>query len=135
MSKLNSRPNKPERVFGLQVRCRELDNFKILGIFCECLEIFRIFFRNCCGIFEFFWIFFEFFFEIFREFFRRFFWRNYLAEFFEKNFLEDFLEDFFGGLLGGFFWEEFLRRSSLFTLELTCLSRFWGNDRRKEVEF
>ena len=27
--------NKPERVFGLQVRCRELDIFKIVGIFCE----------------------------------------------------------------------------------------------------
>ena len=27
--------NKPERVFGLQVRCRELDIFKILGIFSE----------------------------------------------------------------------------------------------------
>jgi hypothetical protein len=25
--------NKPERFFGLQVRCRELDIFKILGIF------------------------------------------------------------------------------------------------------
>ena len=25
--------NKPERVFGLQVRCKELDIFKILGIF------------------------------------------------------------------------------------------------------
>ena len=81
-----------------------------------------------------------------------FFWKNFFAEFFERNFFggffwEDFLrgffwriflEDFFGGLLGGFFWEEFLRRRSLFTLELTCLSgfwflsRFWGNDTRKE---
>ena len=42
--------NKPERVFGLQVRCRELDIFKILGIFGElfgnCLENFWEFFGN-----------------------------------------------------------------------------------------
>ena len=41
------------------------------------------------------------------------------------NFLGFFLEDFF---LEDFFW------SNLFTLELTCLSRFWGNERRKEGE-
>ena len=40
--------NKPERLFGLQVRCRELDIFKI-----------RIFLRNCLKIF---WEFFGFFF-------------------------------------------------------------------------
>ena len=72
-----------------------------------------------------------------------FFWKDFLGGFFWEDFSggfvrRNFLEDFFGGLLGGFFWEEFLRRSSLFTLELTCLSRFWflsrfwGNDTRKE---
>ena len=35
--------NKAERVFGLQVRCRELDIFKILGIFCEIVWKFWIF--------------------------------------------------------------------------------------------
>ena len=41
---MNILKNKPERVFGLQVRCRELDSFKILGIF---WDIFREFFlRN-----------------------------------------------------------------------------------------
>ena len=90
------------------MRCRELDIFKILGIFCECLEIFRIFFRNCCGIFG------------------GIIWRKCLREIFLEDFLvRIFLEDFFEGLLGGFFWEEFLMSSSLFTLELTCLSRFW----------
>ena len=60
-----------------------------------------------------------------------FFWRN----FFGGIFLEDFFwEDFFGRIfLGGLFrrnffgriiWEEFFGRNSLFTLELTCLSRF-----------
>ena len=33
MLHLELRVNKPERVFGLIVRCRELDIFKILGIF------------------------------------------------------------------------------------------------------
>ena len=42
--------NKPERVFGLQVRCKELDIFKIL-------EIFRIFRGNF--LVEFFWGFFR----------------------------------------------------------------------------
>ena len=59
----------------------------------------------------------------------------FLVEFFGRKFLggffwEDFLRGFFGrifwgGFLGGFFWEEFFGRNSLFTLELTCLSRFW----------
>ena len=31
--------NKPERVFGLQVRCRELDIFKIRNFLRNCLEI------------------------------------------------------------------------------------------------
>ena len=50
VSKLNSRPNKPERVFGLQVRCRELDIVKIRKFLRNCLEIFGFFqdfFRNC----------------------------------------------------------------------------------------
>ena len=50
------------------------------------------------------------------------FWRNNLAEFFERN--------FFGGFFGGLFWRIIGRiflggiLNSLFTLELTCLSRF-----------
>ena len=32
--------NKPERIFGLQVRCRELDIFKLLGNFLHFLEKF-----------------------------------------------------------------------------------------------
>ena len=55
-----------------------------------------------------------------------FFGRNFWEDFFGRIFLEDFfLEDY---------WEDFFGRNSLFTLELTCLSRFWGNE-RKEVEF
>ena len=41
--------NKPERVFGLQVRCKELDIFKILGIFGIFGEEF--FWRNFFGVF------------------------------------------------------------------------------------
>ena len=72
--------NKPERVFGLKVRCRELDIFKILDIF---------------GIFlEFFWNFFGFFWES--------------IKIFLGNFWRIFCEEFFGGnFLGGIFWEEF----------------------------
>jgi hypothetical protein len=45
--------NKPERVFGLQVRCKELDIFKIFfGIFLDFfLEFFGIFFWEFWGIF------------------------------------------------------------------------------------
>ena len=86
----------------------------------------RNFFRNCL--------------EIFLE---EFLWQNFLGGIFERNFLRGFYwEDLFlGGLffgrivfwedcfLGGFFWEDFWEDSfgmnSLFTLELTCLSRFW----------
>ena len=38
--------NKPERVFGLQVPCRELDIFKIGNCLRNCLEIFWIFSGN-----------------------------------------------------------------------------------------
>ena len=56
--------NKPERVFGLQVRCRELDIFQFLGIFWEIVWNFYGFFegifRNFFAIFlEFFWNFLE----------------------------------------------------------------------------
>jgi hypothetical protein len=55
-------------------------------------------------------------------------------------FCEDFCEDFFGRIIRRIVWEEFFGRNSLFTLELTCLSRFWilsrfclnGEGRRKE---
>ena len=81
-----SRENKPERVFGLQVRCRELDIFKIL-------EMFWIFWGN-------------FLVEFFGGFFG--------GVFFRRNFLEVFFvgffwEDFFGRIFG----EDFLERNSL----------------------
>ena len=41
---------------------------------------------------------------------------------FEGIFSEEFLKEFFGRI----FLEEFFGRNSLFTLELSCLSRFWG---------
>jgi hypothetical protein len=68
-----------------------------------------------------------------------FFW-NFFGVFFVALFcffLGIFLLVFFGGLLGGFFWEELFGMNSLFTLELTCLSRFWSNgeEGRKEGEF
>ena len=78
--RLKVNKNKPERVFGLQLRCREWDIFKTLGFFCEIvwkfLEIFGnflVFFWNLC-------------FEIFRGFF----WRIFLEEFFGRNFLGGF---------------------------------------------
>ena len=43
-------PNKPERVFGLQMRCRELDIFKIRNSL-EILWIFWGFFGICFGFF------------------------------------------------------------------------------------
>ena len=51
--------NKPERVFGLQVRCRELDIFKIRNFLRNGLEFFG-FFQDFRGVFlgfflEFFW--------------------------------------------------------------------------------
>ena len=59
--------NKPERVFGLLVRCMDLDIFKIVGIFLD-------FFGILGGIFgEFFWgIFLE-------DFFGRIFWEKYFG--------------------------------------------------------
>ena len=63
--------NKLERVFGLQVRYRELDIVKI-----------RKFLTHCLEIFGFFW-------ELFGKFFRLFldyFLRNFLAGFFEGIF-------------------------------------------------
>ena len=70
--------NKPERVFGLQVRWKELDTFKILEIF-----------------WDIFWIFLDFFLGIFLG---GFFWRNILGEIFLEDFLgrillEDFLRE------------------------------------------
>ena len=58
--------NKPERVFSLQVRCRELDIFKILEIFWEI-------FWNLFGIF---WIFWNFFGGIF--------WENFFERIFRR---------------------------------------------------
>ena len=82
----NQKKNEPEWVFGLQVRCRELDIFKI-----------RNFLRNCL---EFFWIFFGIF------------GGNFLGGFFWKDLFESFWEDFFGRI----FWEDFFGRNSLFIL-------------------
>ena len=53
-------------LFGLQVRCRDLDIFKILRFF---WKFFRIFFLNIWGIFM----------EVF---FRRIFWEDFWEEFF-----------------------------------------------------
>ena len=86
--------NKPERVFGLQLRCRELDIFKIFF-----WEIYRIFFwffgRFFCNFLGIFW-------KFLGEFFRGFegcFLRKFLGKIFWK--------DFFGrNLLWGFFCEE-----------------------------
>ena len=66
----------------------------------------RNFLSNC-----FFGILFGIFLEIFREFSWRIFWEDFLGGFFWEDYLEDFLGKFFG-------------TKSLFTLELTCLSRF-----------
>ena len=79
----NSKINKPEKVFGLQVRCRELDIFKNLGIFEKLFGIFFDFWGNFFG---------GFFGGIFRE------------EFFERNILGRFFGTIF---LRGIFWEEF----------------------------
>ena len=42
--------NKPERVFGLQVRCRELDIFKIRNFLRNCLDFFGILLEDFFGI-------------------------------------------------------------------------------------
>ena len=60
--------NKPKRVFGLQVRCRELDIFKIRNFLRNFLDIFGIFEGNILDFLE------EFFGGIFWE---DFFWRNF----------------------------------------------------------
>ena len=62
-------------IFGLQVRCGELDILKILGFFREIVWIFLEIFWNCFRIF----------------------WNFYLAfwEFFWRIFWEDFWEEFF----------------------------------------
>ena len=79
--------NKPERVFGLQVRCKELDIFKIRNLLRNCLEIVWIFSRFFGGnFFEFSWIFLR------------------IFGFFVRIFLR------------GFFREDFLGMSSLYTL-------------------
>ena len=91
--------NQPERVFGLQVRYKELDIFKILQKF-----------------WDIFWKFFGFFWEFFGNFLGGFLGGIFLEEFFGKIFLEEFFlrgffwEDFFGRIfLGGFFGRIFLR--------------------------
>ena len=88
-----STSNKLKRVFGLQVRCRELVIFKI-----------RNFLRNCLDFLgDFSWIFLE-----------DFFGKNFLGRIFCEDFLwGSFWEDLFGRIflggffLGRFFWEEF----------------------------
>ena len=63
---MNQNLNKPERVFGLQVRCRELDSFKI-----------RNFLRKLCGNFlDFFRDFLEEFLGFFLDLFGGFFWED-----------------------------------------------------------
>jgi hypothetical protein len=82
--------NKPERVFGFQVRCRE---FLGIGIFSK-LGFFEKFFGN----------FLDFLGNFLGFIFLRFFWRTFLEDFF----CEDFYEEFFWRIfLEDFFWEEF----------------------------
>jgi ankyrin repeat protein len=77
--------NKPERVFGLQVRCRELDIFKIRNFLRNCLKKFIIFSGFLGGIF---WIFLGFFLE---DFFGGFFWEEFFGRiFFGRIFLGGF---------------------------------------------
>ena len=91
------------------------------------------FFGNCWGIFGIFLdIFLDFLFEFFREFFPKdFFGGIFLGEIFWEDF---FREDFFRGFFWEDYWEDFFGRNSLFTLELTCLSRFClnGEGRRRK---
>ena len=86
---------KPERVFGLQVRCamKGIRYFQNLKKFWELFGIFWEFFRRIFG----------------RNFLGEFFWRIFLGGFFwEKFFGGFFWEDFFERIfLGGFFWKEF----------------------------
>jgi hypothetical protein len=85
--------------------------------------------RNCIEIFEKkIYFFFKFSGNFSEEFLEEIFWRNFFGGIFWRIFL--------GGLFGGFFG-----RNSLFTLELTCLSRFWflsrfclNGEGRKEEE-
>ena len=92
------RENKPERVFGLQLRWRELDTFKIL-------EIFEKLFEYCLGIF---W--------------QDFFWRNLFGGIFlGRNYLGGF---FCGDFLWGFFVRNYLVEINK---ELMFLSRIWDN--------
>jgi hypothetical protein len=73
----NPKGNKPEWVFGLQLRCRELD-------------IFKIFFEKLFGNFL--------------DFLGEFFSRIFFGGIFLGVFLEDFWGEFFGRIfLGGFF--------------------------------
>ena len=86
------------------MRCRELDIFKILGIFSQ-------------GFFL-----------------EEFFWRNFFGGIFCEKFLEGFLggffwEEFFGrifleGFLGGLFLEEFFERNSLFYFNVEGIDLF-----------
>ena len=99
--------NKPERVFGLQVQCRGLDTFKILGIFWKLVwNFFRFlggFFVNFLG---FFW---DFFGNFLWGFFLRIFFGWILGEIFcEDIFKENFFwRNFLGGIfLGDNFWEK-----------------------------
>ena len=109
------RKNKPKRDFGLQVRCKELDIFKILHIF---EKMFGKVLDFLGGIFS----------RIFCEDF-------FLEEFFGDIFLDNlFWDNFFGGFfwedfLGRIFVEEFFGRNYLVEInkELMFLSRFWGN--------
>ena len=111
--------NKPERVFGLQMRCRELDSFKILEIF---WGIFRIFgeFLLLGGFLG----------GILLE---ELFGRNFLGGFF----WEDFLGGFFGRIfLGGFFGRNYLVEINMdwcFCQDLGVILSQWR--RRKEEEF
>ena len=83
------RKNKPERIFGLQVRCKVLDIFKI-----------KEFFEKLSGTFL--------------DFLREFFGKNFLGDVFGRI----FLGEFFGRnyLVEEFFGRNFLGRNSLFTL-------------------
>ena len=95
--------NKPERVFGPQVRCRNLDIFKIKNFLRNCLSIFWLFSRVLGGILLIFL-------GIFRRiFFGGLFWKDFfggifLEGFFWKDFFgENFMEEFFGGFFGRIF--------------------------------
>ena len=88
------------------------------------------FFEKQYGNFlENFFEFFGFFFGIFWNF------LEFFGEFLCNIFGGIFLVEFFGGIfLENFFWEEFFGRNSLFTLALTCLSRFCLNGEGQEIQ-